>query len=305
MNNANCSMKQLKHRIKRTYNFISSHPLTRRHVFRSIGRVLYWQLQTTLKPNSEIEKTFIKPVKFYARKRRAGVTGNIYSGLHEFNEMAFVLHFLRSKDVFFDVGANVGVYTLLASGICKATSVALEPIPSTFKLLSRNIELNNLQYKVTLINAAAGDEPGILIFSSAQDTTNHVIRPNETATNTIEVEVIKIDSLVQYNPVLIKIDVEGFESRVLIGAENILKSIALKAIIIELSNTVEYGFDDTYTHHILTLNGFKPFSYDPFTRKLSSITELLSDNIIYCRDLNFARSRVKNADSIKIMGEKI
>lgn len=298
-------MRQLEQSIKRTFGFISSHPLTRKHVFRSIGRIIYWQLQTTLKPDTEIEKTFIKPVKFYARKRRAGVTGNIYTGLHEFNEMAFVLHFLRETDVFFDLGANVGVYTLLASGICKAKSIALEPIPSTFKLLSRNIELNNLQYKVTLINAAAGDEPGTLLFSSGQDTTNHVIRHNEVEANTIEVDVIKVDSLVHYSPVLIKIDVEGFESRVLIGAENILKNIALKVIIIELSNTVEYGFNDNYTHHILTSNGFAPYSYDPFTRKLSPISELASDNIIYCRDINFAASRVKNADYIKIMGENI
>lgn len=298
-------MKRLVKRLKRTFKFIYTHPLTKRHVFRSIGRILYWQFQAALKPNIDIEKTFIKPVKFYARKRRAGVTGNIYTGLHEFNEMTFVLHFLRDKDVFFDLGANVGVYTLLASGVCKAKSVALEPIPSTFNLLRQNIELNNLQYKVTLINAAAGDAPGTLIFSSAQDTTNHVIRPNEEANNTIEVDVIKIDSLVHYSPALLKIDVEGFESRVLIGAENILKSVALKAIIIELSNTVEYGFNDTYTHHLLTLNGFSPFSYDPFTRKLSAIAELASDNIIYCRDVNFVVSRIKNAGPIKIMGEKI
>lgn len=298
-------MKRLVKRLKRTFKFIYGHPLAKRHIFRSIGRILYWQLQTALKPRTEIEKTFLKPVKFYARKRRAGVTGNIYSGLHEFNEMAFVLHFLRDTDVFFDLGANVGVYTLLASGICKAKSVALEPVPSTFQLLRRNIELNNLQYKVTLINAAAGDAPGTLTFSSAQDTTNHVIRPNEEAGQTIEVNVIKIDSLVHYAPALIKIDVEGFESRVLIGAENILKSIGLKAIIIELSNTVEYGFNDTYTHYLLTLNGFAPFSYDPFTRKLSPISELATDNIIYCRDINFVVSRVKNAGPIKVMGEKI
>jgi len=155
------------------------------------------------------------------------------------------------------------------------------------------------------VPAAAGDAPGTLIFSSAQDTTNHVIRPNEEANNTIEVDVIKIDSLVHYSPALMKIDVEGFESRVLIGAENILKSVALKAIIIELSNTVEYGFNDTYTHHLLTLNGFSPFSYDPFTRKLTAIAELASDNIIYCRDVNFVVSRIKNAGPIKIMGEKI
>jgi thymidylate synthase len=61
-----------------------------------------------------------------------GATGNIYAGLHEFEDMAFLLHLLRSEDMFADVGSNIGSYTILASGVVGAKSVAFEPVPSTY-----------------------------------------------------------------------------------------------------------------------------------------------------------------------------
>ena len=57
-----------------------------------------------------------------------GATGNIYAGLHEFVDMAFCLHLLRSGDLFVDVGANIGSYTVLASKVAGANSVTLELI---------------------------------------------------------------------------------------------------------------------------------------------------------------------------------
>lgn len=49
-----------------------------------------------------------------------GATGNIYVGLHEFEDMAFLLHVLRRTDLFVDVGANIGSYTILAGGAAGA-----------------------------------------------------------------------------------------------------------------------------------------------------------------------------------------
>ncbi len=57
-----------------------------------------------------------------------GATGNIYAGLHEFDDMAFFLHLLRPEDMFADVGSNIGSYTILASGVVGAKSVAFEPV---------------------------------------------------------------------------------------------------------------------------------------------------------------------------------
>ncbi len=66
-------------------------------------------------------------VKMYLHPCQNGASGNYYYGLLEFNEMAFCLHYLRDKDTFFDVGANVGIYSLLAFGHNDCHTLAFEP----------------------------------------------------------------------------------------------------------------------------------------------------------------------------------
>lgn len=85
-----------------------------------------------------------------------GATGNIYTGLHEFIDMAFCLHLLRPGDLFIDVGANVGSYTILASKVVGANSFTLEPVPETFKRLKRNININDIVSLVDARCCAAG-----------------------------------------------------------------------------------------------------------------------------------------------------
>jgi len=88
-------------------------------------RFIYWQIQSRTAGPALIIKPFIGKVRFYAKKALTGITGNIYTGLHEFTDMTFLLHFLRAGDVFFDIGANVSSYTLLASGINRAKVLRL------------------------------------------------------------------------------------------------------------------------------------------------------------------------------------
>ena len=106
--------------------------------------------------------------------------------------MSFLLHLLRNTDTFFDVGANVGSYTILASGVCGARSLSFEPVPATFEILKKNIFLNHLQQKIKAIPAGVGHEKGFLHFSSDQDTTNHVIAVSETVTDTITVPIVSL-----------------------------------------------------------------------------------------------------------------
>jgi FkbM family methyltransferase len=295
-------------KFKRTFGFILGHPLAKKHLFKAFFQFLYWQIQSSLQPSKFVVKPFVGGTKFYARKGLAGVTGNIYTGLHEFNDMAFLLHFLTPDDVFFDIGANVGSYTLLASGVCKAKTIAIEASANTAIITRKNINLNQLQHKVTLINAAAGAEIGTLSFSKNEDTTNHIISANELQNTDAEtVKVIKVDDLtITYKPTLIKIDVEGFETEVLKGMSETLKQNSLKAIIIELNGSGErYGFDDADIHQLLTINGFMPFQYNPFQRNLTLLSTFGNHNTIYCRDVDFIKNRLKNAKAFKAMGEKI
>jgi len=293
--------------IKRTFGFILKHPLGKKHPAKAFWRFAWWQAQSRLSKSKFIVKPFIGDVKFYAAKRLSGITGNIYTGLHEFHDMAFLLHLLRPGDTFFDIGANVGSYTLLASGIAKASSVALEPVKATFDILSSNIGLNDLQDKVKLINAGAGAAAGEIRFSADEDTGNHVIAQDETGKNTVTVPVITVDSLLSvYPPTLIKIDVEGFETEVLNGMTATLDSAALEAVIIELNGSgARYGFKDIDIHNLLLSKNFNAYYYDPFKRQLKNAPSYGNHNTIYCRDLSFVKGRIEKATAFKIMGETI
>lgn len=294
-------------KIKRTLGFIFAHPLAKRHPFKSFSRFLVWQMQSYFFPQKLFVKPFVGPVKFYARKKLTGITGNIYVGLHEFQDMAFLLHFLREGDNFLDIGSNVGSYSLLASGVRKARTIAFEPIASTFGLLASNITLNKLDNLVTPVNAAVGASKGTLVFTSDADTTNHVLEDASVAENTVKVPVVTIDeSLENLSPSLIKIDVEGYETEALKGMAKTLDLLPLKAIIIELNGSgARYGYDENAIHQLLLSKKFKPYTYDPFNRKLDVMDQRGDMNTIYCRDIGFISERLTTAPKIKIMGEAL
>ncbi|RZK60388.1 MAG: FkbM family methyltransferase [Pedobacter sp.] len=292
--------------IKRTFRFINQHQLAKRHLFTAYYRFFFWQLRSRLNRNLQAVK-FIGPISFLAKTGLTGITGNIYTGLHEFEDMSFLLHFLRPDDVFFDVGANVGSYTLLASGICKAKSITFEPIPSTHSILKQNVELNNLNALVKTENKGVGSKNELLHFTDTEDTTNHIVLDHEERQNIIKVPIVTLDSYcIIKKPALIKIDVEGFETEVLNGATAILNDNTLKAIIIELNGSGgRYEYDELQIHQKLVDYGFKPYQYFPFERRLKEIASFGSYNTIYIRDIISVEKRVKSSKTFKVFNENI
>lgn len=219
--------------------------------------------------------------------------------------MGFLLHFLRKDDVFFDVGANVGAYTLLASGVKKAKSIAFEPSKNTNQLLRNNIALNNLQQVVNCMEVGVGAKEKTLWFTENEDTTNHVL--NEPEKNSDKIEIIPLDSFYpNFTPTLIKIDVEGFEAEVLSGSQNILKSNELKAIIIELNGSgLRYGYEDNDIHETLLKAGFLPYAYNPFKRSLELLRIYGAYNTLYIKDFAFVSERISTAEPFNVFNETI
>ncbi|MFN0050331.1 MAG: FkbM family methyltransferase [Cytophagales bacterium] len=234
-----------------------------------------------------------------------GATGNLYFGLHEFEDMAFLLHYLRAEDLFIDAGANVGSYTVLASGHVRCKTMAFEPIPTTFQHLVNNIGINRMNDRVEAFNKGLGKEIGSLHFTKSLDTVNHIATESEE--NTLLVEVDFLDHVLEGDcPSLIKIDVEGFETEVLYGAQATLKNPALKAIIIELNGSgARYGFDENEIHLKFLSLGFKPYNYYPFTRSLEEIPHFGNYNTIYIRDVEFVKQRLMTAEKIEILHQMI
>ena len=132
-------MKQLLQTIK----YIFGHPISGRHKFKAIGLFLKWQLGQWLLPYP-VEYPFIGKTKLLVKKGLTGATGNIYTGLHEFTEMGFLLHFLRKEDLFVDIGANIGSYTILAASHIESDTISIEPVPTTFSNLINNISDKHL-----------------------------------------------------------------------------------------------------------------------------------------------------------------
>ncbi len=95
-------MQQLKQVIK----YINKHPLAGKHKLKAYYNFLAWQLSQFFFPIERVVP-FVEGTKLAVKKGFSGATGNIYTGMQEFNDMGFLLHFLRPGDLFFDIGANV------------------------------------------------------------------------------------------------------------------------------------------------------------------------------------------------------
>ena len=293
----------------KTLQFINNHQLAKKHRLRAVTRFLQWQISQKLNPHP-VAYPFIGNTKLWVQKGMTGATGNIYTGLHDFEDMSFLLHFLRPEDLFIDIGANIGSYTILAAGVSGANCISIEPVTQTFDVLYKNILINNLTDSVTALNIGVGAKKGILSFTKNLDTVNHVILEShkEQEGELIQVLCECLDILLadKQKPSLLKIDVEGFEQEVINGAQSVLNDGALKAIIIELNGSGgRYGYDEKIIHQQLLSFGFYSYKYAPFTRELKRVDGFGNLNTIYLKDVNFVKERLKTAKPVFVFSEKI
>ena len=78
---------------------IHTHPLAGKHRVRAYINFIWWQVGNIFYPVAK-RVAFTDKTYLVAKKGMTGATGNIYMGLHEFQDMGFLLHFLRKEDLF-------------------------------------------------------------------------------------------------------------------------------------------------------------------------------------------------------------
>lgn len=287
-------------KIRRHYKRLRKHPITSRKPFAAMWYYLYFNIKSSFINEQTI--SWIGNLKLYIRKGDAGLVGNIYYGLYEFEESLFLLHFLERNDLFLDIGANLGHYSLLASGIKECKSIAIEPVPATFKQLVRNIQLNELENLVEPLQIGIADKQGVLNFSTDRNTMDGIV--SSTYKSSVEISVTTINEVIKKEiPIAIKMDVEGYEFFALKGANRVLSSSGLKVVILELNESgKKYNVEDESIYQLLLTYGFKPFKYNFQNR---SLIELESYNIhkfntLFIRDIDFVQKRVCQSKRIKI-----
>ncbi len=284
-------------------NSIASHPLAGKRKWHCLLRFARWQVGQKILPYPVVY-TLVEDSKLVVSKGMTGATGNIYVGLLEFNEMSFVLHMLRENDVFGDIGANVGVYSILASVNAGAFTISAEPVPVTYAHLTRNVKVNNAEEKITALQCGVGDKEGVLKFTDNFDTINGVVVNQDTDEHTVSVQVKTLDSIFRdKKPALLKIDVEGYEWQVLQGAASVFADATLKAVIIEINGSGKaYGIADEDIHNFMLSHGFRPYGYEPFTRNLVEWESYGPVNTIYLRDLDWVKARIDNSRKFNVIG---
>ena len=275
-----------------------SHPLASRNLGGTIGRFMRWQIASRLL-GAPVVWPWINGTKLVVETGMTGATMNIYCGLHEFADMAFVLHMLRPEDRFLDVGANVGSYTILAAGVVGAEVMCVEPVPTTHKKLLTNLAVNDLLAKVQAVQCGVGAKDGEFIdFIADRDTMNQVA-PAGYAGKTIQVPIRTLDSLLsEFSAVLWKVDVEGFEEAVLAGAADALANPRLLAI--------EMEGDSPNINRIMSAAGFSKYVYDAFSRELKPLSgsQSVSHNWLWIRNLEEVQKRCKEAPLFDVLNVK-
>lgn len=160
----------------------------------------------------------------------------------------------KESDILWDIGANVGLYTLYAAKKGHAV-LAFEPSPSNYYLLGRNIEINKLDNKVLAYCIALNDISKLDTFYMSNPELGGALNTFGEATDwqgkplSFQLRQAMIgfsidDFIKQFNPPFpnhIKIDVDGIEEKIIIGAKETLDDKRLKSILIELdTNRKEY-----------------------------------------------------------------
>jgi FkbM family methyltransferase len=288
-----------------TVRWIWSHPLTGHDRTAALLRWGRWQIGSRILPG-QVVAPFVEGTVLLVAPGMTGATGNLYVGLHEFPDMAFVLHFLRPDDLFVDVGANVGSYTVLAAGVIRAQAISVEPVPAAFRQLEANVRLNGLEGRVRALNAGLAASAGTLKFTGALDTVNHVVAATEgDVRDTVDIPTTTLDGLARdRSPSLIKVDVEGYETEVFRGGRETLARPELQTLIVELNGSGErYGFDEAALQADIESFGFRPYDYEPFARQLKPIVgkSVQGGNTIYVRDVRAVEERIRTAPLVHVL----
>lgn len=133
-------------------------------------------------------------------------------------------------DLFLDIGANAGVYSVfVASKKLAKEVIAFEPDPGNFARLKANLEANDLQEDVWFLPLALGDEAAEVTLTQAGDYNrgeSYITQPDmPEGAVTHRVRQVKFDDEYQIRNkhILVKMDIEGYEFRALAGMERTLR----------------------------------------------------------------------------------
>jgi FkbM family methyltransferase len=214
----------------------------------------------------------------------------------DYEEFIFLSRFLREDDVFFDIGANLGYYSIWVSKFIDTGKMVLfEPDEENFERLKLNCALNIGNFELNRL--VVSDSSGLLKFSRKKDVLNHIVSDSihlADDSDYCEIQSVSIDAYCKLNNIekinYMKIDVEGFELDVLKGCEVMMKTGKIDVIQFELEEDNALRNSGYLINDVLDKIescGFILCKYDVQFNKLVEISYSYSrDNYLMVMDIN-------------------
>jgi FkbM family methyltransferase len=240
-------------------------------------RLAWWESQVS---KSQYVETTIQPDVRMRLYFDSQLSQRIYCRDFELKERWFLNAFLKRGDAFVDIGANIGLFTLIAAHrVGNAGYVyAFEPCSRTYQRLLANVTLNGLA-NVSCYQLALSDDATQLnmnVSLDGFDAWNSLAQP--IAGHSFAVETVNCttwDSFAREHNLfgrvtMMKIDVEGWETRVLLGASETLSRMDAPVLQVEFTEEASRaaGSSCAELYHLLEDRGYQMFVYDVKSRKL-------------------------------------
>jgi FkbM family methyltransferase len=222
----------------------------------------------------------------------------------ERREADLITRVLAPGEIFWDVGANLGYFTLLAAARLNHTGqvVALEPGPSAYQCLTVNISHNPFTNILTYPVAASDREGDAVLYSveGQADGRANLFRPGADQAECTQVSTVTLDGWRQRQglarPDFIKLDVEGAELAALTGARETLAA-GEPLLLVEMKEAIfqSLGTDRAAIEDFLSPLGYRPAGLTKGRwRRRRDVTEVVSRNVLWLRP-DLSRHREKAA----------
>ncbi len=239
-------------------------PLSRK--FSKLVRLIKFEL---LGSADSVVEALDEKIIFRTRSEREFLMRGVNSYTGENTTMHWIKKVLRPSDVVFDIGANVGSYSLLIGQRLKRSGgkghvIAFEPESLNFAGLNTNVYLNNLSgviepIAMALSGAREFGKFELSMFNQGA-ATHTVTREKSSASNTPHVQRVMTMSLDDFVgtdgvpfPTALKIDVDGLEHEIIRGGVQTLSDPRVRSLVIELNK--DPGLDETMK--VITGCGFR------------------------------------------------
>lgn len=215
---------------------ILSHPLNRKNKFSAGARMVLWKFfQRVFNQDVIVELENSTKILIPANSSYGSLI-QYNRGSPDLKETQILLHVLKKGDVFIDVGANIGYYSILALGQ-EATIFAFEPNKSLHKYILFSAHLNNDTKKLHLSSCVISDKNGYEQFVFEKHSEVSHIEQEKGSPSTKKIHCTTLDEIAKNHHLekikLVKIDVEGAEPQVIKGLEKMLKKKSIAYILFE------------------------------------------------------------------------